>query len=54
MEKQYQSTRINSRDSNVELLRIIAMAMIVMGHLFGHGGIFENSINNMSNLLMGG
>lgn len=54
MEKQLQSSRISLRDSNIELLRIVAMAMIIMSHLFGHGGIFENNVNNMSNLLIGG
>lgn len=54
MEKQLQGSRINSRDSNIELLRIIAMAMIIMGHFISHGEIFKNSANNMSNLLIGG
>ena len=54
MKKQLQGSRINSIVSNIELLRIIAMAMIVMHHLFLHGNIFENSVDNMSNLLTGG
>ncbi len=45
--------RIASRDSNIELLRIICMAMIVAHHLFLHGGIFEQSGSNMTNLLWG-
>lgn len=48
------SGRIASRDSNIELLRIICMVMIVAHHLFLHGGIFEQSESNMTNLLFGG
>lgn len=46
--------RIASRDSNIELLRILCMVMIVAHHLFLHGGIFEQSVSNMTNLLFGG
>lgn len=46
--------RISFRDSNIELLRILCMAMIVAHHLFAHGCIFEQSGSNMPNLLWGG
>ena len=44
--------RIASRDSNIELVRIISMAFIILSHLAGHGGIFNSS--NLANLLYGG
>ena len=46
--------RIATRDSNIELLRILCMMMIVAHHLFLHGGIFEHSNVNIENLLWGG
>lgn len=45
--------RIRKRDSNVELLRIIAMIMIVAHHLMLHGGVFEHASQTAS-LLFGG
>ena len=48
------NNRISTRDSNIELLRIISMIAIVAHHLFYHGGIFQNTGNNIANLLWGG
>ena len=31
------------RQSNMELLRIIAMTMIILGHFLGQGGVLENT-----------
>lgn len=31
------TSRVNQRESNLELLRIVAMALIVIEHIFGHG-----------------
>lgn len=41
-----QPSRITPRESNIELLRIVAMSMIVSGHIFFHG--LEHTVKNTS------
>ena len=38
-------SQINIRNSNIELLRIISMLFIILGHFIMQGGIFENYRN---------
>lgn len=37
--------RVRQRDSNLELLRIVAMALIVIEHIFGHGYGIKQSLS---------
>jgi len=41
-------TTSSKRNINVELLRILAMLMVVFGHRVGHGGVYEASIGNIN------
>ena len=40
------------RSSNIELLRIIAMFMVVLGHYYVKGGFPDDSLMNASKLVM--
>lgn len=40
------------RSSNIELLRIIAMFMVVLGHYYVKGGFPDDSIMTTSKLVM--
>lgn len=40
------------RSSNIELLRIIAMFMVVLGHYYVKGGFPDDSLMNTSKLVM--
>lgn len=42
----------NERSSNIELLRIIAMLMVVSGHYYLKGGFPDDSLMNLSKLLL--
>ena len=48
------NNRAAVRDSNIELLRIVAMIVIVASHLFYHGGIFKHFGENNMQLILGG
>lgn len=43
----------SKRNSNVELLRIIAMAIIVAGHLLSQGGEINNFVNSIISIYLG-
>lgn len=45
---------INERKYGIDLLRIIAMIMIVIIHIFNHGGLFSNYEISIPNELTGG
>lgn len=40
------------RDSNIELLRIISIILIIMGHMIGQSGIFPNCPNGTQSILL--
>lgn len=48
------NVRINKRESNIELLRIIAMLIIVMHHLVLHGQLLSQGVNFNNDLIIGG
>ena len=51
-EKKGKSVMYNQRTSNIELLRIIAMLMVVLGHYYLKGGFPDDSLMNPSKLLL--
>ena len=50
----YSNNSINSRDSNIELLRIIAMIFIVFSHIAAHGnhGVLQYSKVSMNSIFV--
>lgn len=46
--------RIDRRDSNIELLRIVSMLMIIAHHLVYHGNIMEHVSGNTLSLILNG
>lgn len=50
----HKETRLDTRDSSIELLRILSMLMIVAHHIVLHGGILDNSGGNIAKLICGG
>ena len=46
--------RLDTRDSGIELLRILSMFMIVAHHIVLHGGIIDNFGGNIAKLICGG
>ncbi len=49
-----QKNRLDTRDTSIELLRILSMFMIVAHHIVLHGGIIDNSGGNIAKLICGG
>lgn len=45
--------KTKDRDSNIELLRIVCMAMIIAHHLVIHGGVLRNGAGQWRNLVWG-
>ena len=55
LEKEFSSNEVQQdtiRSSNIELLRIIAMFMVVLGHYYVKGGFPDDSLMNASKLVM--
>lgn len=55
LEKEFASNEVPQntiRSSNIELLRIIAMFMVVLGHYYVKGGFPDDSLITTSKLFM--